>query len=77
MNEALTGLWYDIERPRALPWGPRHFCRPGQNPTTFAIYDLDNTTDDLLGSTTLKDGVDHMDGVVLGDAELRFSYEIR
>lgn len=43
MNEALTGLWYDIERPRALPWGPRHFCRPGQNPTTFAIYDLDNT----------------------------------
>jgi len=34
-------------------------------------------TDDLLGSTTLQDGVDHMDGVVLGDAELRFSYEIR
>ncbi|HEU5074701.1 MAG TPA: hypothetical protein VFU02_11015 [Polyangiaceae bacterium] len=77
MDEALTGVWYDVERARAAPFGPRHFCRPGHSPTTFAVYDLDSTTDDLLGSATLTDTVDHMDGVTLGEAEIRFSYDMR
>ena len=77
MDEALTGVWYDLERERALPFGPRHFCRPGQSPTTFAVYDLDSTTDDLLGSTTLADTEDHVEGVTLGQAALRFTYDVR
>lgn len=77
VDEALTGVWYDVERARSRPFGPRHFCRPGQSPTTFAVYDLDSTTDDLLGSTTLTDTVDHADGVTLGEAEIRFSYDLR
>ena len=75
MDEARTGVWYDLER--EPPFGPRHFCRPGQNPTTFAVYDLDSTTDDLLGSATLTDSADHVGGMTLGEAGLRFSYDLR
>jgi len=79
MDEAHTGVWYDLEYEPQSPLGPRHFCRSGLGATSFAVYDLDNTTDDLLGETTVSDTRDYSqsDGVKLGDARLRFAYEQR
>lgn len=85
-NEAGSGVWYDYAWGRdqatgqgkyAARFGSHYFCRPDGATTTFAVYDSDSTTDELMGATTTLASASHGEGLRLGDAELKFDLEVR
>jgi hypothetical protein len=85
-QEALPGVWYAFRRGGDQATGQhdygrdlevQRFCRPRSATTRFAVYDRDNTTDDLLGEVTLAGSADYADGLDLGGASLRFVYDVR
>ncbi len=87
VEDARRGVWYPFvsSRPRQGGQsisrafvGPHHFCRPPGTPVRIGVYDRDAGDDDLLGAITLQDeSVNHSGGLVLGDAELSFAYQVQ
>lgn len=85
-DEAAAGVWYDFsrgadqatgQRKYAMRFGSHHYCRPDGAATTFAVYDSDSTTDELMGTTSTTASAYHADGLQLRDAELRFDFDVR
>ena len=48
------------------------FCRRGSPGISVAVYDSDSDDDDLMGTVTVSNTVDHSAGIDLGNGAIKF-----